>query len=93
MPAVLDDSLSYYECLCKISAKLNETITSQNNLIDAQQTLQKYVDEYFTNLDVQNEINNKLDQMAESGELESIIEQYLQFNTATIFNTVSDMKN
>ena len=93
MPAVLDDSLSYYECLCKISVKLNETITSQNNLIDAQQTLQKYVDEYFTNLDVQNEINNKLDQMAESGELESIIEQYLQFNTATIFNTVSDMKN
>ena len=35
--------------------------------------LQEYVDNYFENLDVQEEINNKLDEMAESGELTEII--------------------
>ena len=100
MPAVLDDSLSYYECLCKIVAKLNDTIKAVNNIVANQSELvnqfnqlKTYVDNYFENLDVQEEINNKLDAMAESGELESIIAQYLQFNTATIFNTVSDMIN
>ena len=77
MPAVLDDSLSYYECLCKVTAKLNETITSQNTLIDAQQALQKYVDDYFTNLDVQEEINKKLDEMAEDGTLSALFEPFI----------------
>lgn len=77
MPAVLDDSLSYYECLCKITAKLNETIASQNNLSDTQQELQKYVANYFTNLDVQEEINNKLDEMAEDGTLSALFEPFI----------------
>lgn len=32
LPLVYDDSLSYYEVLCKVSAKLNEVITGTNNL-------------------------------------------------------------
>lgn len=32
LPAVYDDSLSYYELLCKIQEKLNEVIGSENNL-------------------------------------------------------------
>ena len=32
LPAVYDDSLSYYELLAKIQEKLNEEITSLNNL-------------------------------------------------------------
>lgn len=32
LPAVYDDSLSYYELLAKIQAKLNEVIRSENNL-------------------------------------------------------------
>ena len=87
MPAVLDDSLSYYECLCKIVAKLNDTIKAVNNIVANQSELvnqfnqlKTYVDNYFENLDVQEEINNKLDAMAESGELESIIAQYLQYS-------------
>ena len=93
MPAVLDDSLSYYEVLCKLVAKLNDVISATNSTSDQMLELKNYVDHYFDNLDVQQEINNKLDQMAESGELETIIENYLEFNTATIFNTVADMKN
>lgn len=80
LPAVYDDSLSYYELLCKMTYKLNEVITTQNTQVDAIKELQSlyvelknYVDNYFTNLDVQTEINNKLDQMAQDGTLEKLI--------------------
>ena len=36
--------------------------------------LQEYVSDYFDNLDVQEEINNKLDQMVETGQLQAIID-------------------
>lgn len=32
LPAVYDDSLSYYELLCKISSKVNELITKDNEI-------------------------------------------------------------
>jgi hypothetical protein len=34
LPLVYDDSLSYYEVLCKVVAKLNEMIDSMNELND-----------------------------------------------------------
>ena len=54
--------------------------------------LKSYVDNYFDNLDVQEEINNKLDQMAEDGTLQEIITAYIQSNVAWTFDTVADMK-
>lgn len=43
-------------------------------------------------LDVQEEINNKLDQMLEDGVLEEIIAQFLQSTAIWCFDTVSDLK-
>lgn len=40
--------------------------------------LQQYVDHYFDNLDVQEEINNKLDDLVEDGTLENLIGAYIQ---------------
>lgn len=54
--------------------------------------LKSFVDNYFDNLDVQEEINNKLDQMAEDGTLQEIITAYIQSNVAWTFDTVADMK-
>src|SRR5574344_339334 len=34
LPLVYDDSLSYYELLCKVVGKLNELAENQNNLSD-----------------------------------------------------------
>ena len=48
---------------------------------------------WFDNLDVQEEINNKLDQMAEDGTLQEIIASYLQSNVTWTFDTVADMKS
>ena len=63
--------------------------TYVNESIEAQNT---YINNYFNNLDVQEEINNKLDDMLENGELDEIIQQFLQSNVFWTFDTVADMK-
>ena len=84
LPNVYDDSLSYYEYLCKLNEYLNEVIGQINTLTDNMEDYEadltatwletkEYIDNYFNNLDVQQEINNKLDAMAESGELSTLL--------------------
>lgn len=94
------DALTDYQLLCKVVEYLNKVITSQNEVIEITKSLtlafnelQSFVEHYFENLDVQEEINNKLDQMAEDGTLQEIIGSYLQSNVAWTFNTIDDMKN
>lgn len=54
--------------------------------------LKNYVDNYFDNLDIQEEVNTKIDEMAEGGQLEEIIVAYLQVKGILGFDTVADMK-
>ena len=84
LPLAYDDSLSYYEVLCKLVVYLNTTIANVaalggnvDNLRDAYEQLQQYVNDYFTSLDVQQEINTKLDNMAETGALTTLIEPFV----------------
>jgi len=84
LPLVYDDSLSYYELLCKVISYLNNVITDLNTTIGRQDELEvalaelkSYVENYFNNLDVQQEINNKLDQMVQEGYFKNLVEQYL----------------
>ena len=49
LPLVYDDSLSYYEVLCKTSAKLNEVIDSTNGLLDVWNTYKNDIDTAFGN--------------------------------------------
>ena len=86
LPLAFDESMSYYECICALLEYLNETIVPDINNTNAGlselQTfyldLQNYVNTYFDNLDVQQEINNKLDEMAEDGSLTTLISAYIQ---------------
>lgn len=75
-PSVYDDSMSYYELLCKLMYKLNESISQINinekniNLLDSKlNELKEYVDNYFKSVDFQSYVNNKLDEMASDGTL------------------------
>ena len=86
LPLVYDDSLSYYELLCKVVDYLNTTINTVNELGESFNKLQSYVNNYFTNLNVQTEINNKLDEMAINGTLESIISKYLNQPTNSLIS-------
>lgn len=68
---------------------VNETVA---DYIEQFNQLHDYVHDYFDNLDVQEEINNKLDDMVEAGTLQEIITTYIQSNVAWTFDTVADMK-
>lgn len=100
IPTMFDDSLSYYEALCALNRFIQKNVVEvvNNNAAFSEKLkvqfdeLKEFVDHYFDNLDVQEEINNKLDAMAESGELQEIITTYIQSNVTWTFDTVSDMQ-
>jgi hypothetical protein len=69
-----------------------DTAETVNEYIAKFVELHDYVEDYFANLDVQEEINNKLDNMVEAGTLQEIITTYIQSNVAWTFDTVADMK-
>lgn len=103
IPLAFDETMSYYETLCGLLAYLKDTvIPTVNNNADAvielqnlMEELQNYVDNYFEDLSVQEQINNKLDAMAESGELAEIINQEifgeLNERVTTNTNNITDM--
>lgn len=95
------DNLTTYKMLCKIVGYLQDEIipnvdnigNSQNEILEKFNELKSYVDNYFDNLDVQEEINNKLDEMAENGELQSIINEFMKLNATITFDNVQSMKD
>lgn len=101
LPTSYIESMTYYELLTWLTNYLENTvIPTVNNNAEAVEELQDlfvelktFVDDYFENLDVQEEINNKLDDMAEAGTLQEIITTYIQANVAWCFDTVADMQS
>ena len=93
IPLAFDESMSYYETLCGILSLLKTQEEVVNNNADLLAELESYVQNYFKNLDVQTEVNNKLDEMATDGTLENLISQYLQLQTTFTYDSVDDMKN
>lgn len=100
LPTAFTESMTYYEALAYFVRYLEETIIpaiNQNAEVtkELQQLfveLKQYVDDYFENLDVQEEINNKLDEMAESGQLSEIITAYLNAKSILAYNNKAEMK-
>lgn len=137
LPLVYDDSLSYYEVLCKVVDQMNGFLTDLqtatgsigefaqqfvvnqqflndmadqlgknvedletyiNNRMDdftaAYQQLQSYVNNYFDNLDVQQEINTKLDAMAADGTFNTlfnpVITAWMTAKTAQIDSAIAN---
>ena len=101
LPLVYDDSLSYYELLCKVVDYLNKAMEDVEtlhgdvtNIHKAYVELQSYVNNYFSTLDVQKEINNKLDGMASDGSLSTLLKAIIGNNSLPTFvNSTSDMTN
>ena len=55
--------------------------------------LVNFVETYFDDLDIQEEVNTKLDEMAESGELAELVSQYLESQAIIGFQTSNNLKN
>lgn len=82
-----NDSITrMYESFLALQTYVNNT---KDTLEDAFNTLDNYVRTFFENLDVQDEIDHKLDEMVEDGTLEHIIASYLQ--TQKIYSTHVEM--
>lgn len=99
IPTSYLNSLSYAELVMWFCDYLqNKVIPTVNNNGEAVEELQNlyieiktYVENYFNNLDVQEEINNKLDEMVEDGTLDSILNNYVK--VTKVYNTHDEMIN
>lgn len=74
------DAVTNYQLLCKVVEYLNMVIDNNNkqndNINQLEQnfiTLHNYVNNYFNNLDVQEEINKKIDELITTGEFNSFL--------------------
>lgn len=93
------DAITNWQLFCKLGEEMNKIIEKVNqagvqteNLTNAFIDLQNYVNNYFENLDIQEEINNKLDEMVEDGTLQEIISIYLNSVAIQGFNDISSLK-
>ena len=77
IPLAFDESMSYYETLCGVLSLLKTQEEVINNNADLLSELENYVKNYFTDLNIQTEIDNKLDQMTEDGTLAQIINEQI----------------
>ena len=98
IPLVYDNSLSYYELLCKVVKQLNDTINAVNNNGSAVTELQQlfvelkdYVDNYFTSSDFTQLVNNRLDEMVEDGTLTQLLQNIIDDTYIFTFKTYNDM--
>ena len=86
LPSSYQEAMSYQEMLLWLCDFIeNKVIPAFDNNANAITELQNlyielksYVDNYFTDLDVQEEINNKLDDMATDGSLGKVMQKYIQ---------------
>lgn len=98
LPTAFTESMTYYEALAYFVKELESIIDAVNKNAEATRELQtlfvelkEYVDTYFSDLNVQEEINNKLDEMAEQGQLATIIAQFLEVSPVFAYPTISTM--
>lgn len=105
--AVYNNELTLVEQVQHLFSVVNTTVESQVNLTDAFGTLTNegfkklydFVNDYFTNLDLQEEVNNKLEGYLQDGTLlkllNTIVTPYYQSLTQTlpteVFETVADL--
>lgn len=92
------DALTEWQLFCKLGKEMNKIINSENvlgtqmeNVTNAFNDLYNYVNNYFDNLDIQAEIDKKLNEMVEDGTLQTIMNQYIT-NCPASFNTVAELK-
>lgn len=90
------DAITNWQLFCKLGEEMNKVIDKVNdsgeqveNLTTAFNNLYDYVSNFFDNLDVQDEINNKLDEMVDDGTLQNILNNYA--NIERIYNTTEEM--
>lgn len=94
------DALTEWQLFCKLGKEINKIITSENTLgtqvesvTNAFIELQNYVNNYFDNLDVTDEINQKLNDMATSGAFNPLLQNLFNGYQKQIDNLEENVNN
>lgn len=82
------DALTDYELFCKMMEYVKQFANDNEEFKKRIEDLETYV----YNLNIQEAVNNKLDEMALDGTLENIISQYLALKITYTFNNIASMK-
>ena len=77
IPLVYDESLSYYEVLCKVAKKLNEVIESVN---EQNETIENFISQDLTS-EIEEIVSEELEGYVTSSELTTVLNSYVT-NTA-----------
>lgn len=94
------DALTNWQLFCKLGKEMNKIINSVNisgeqveTLTTAFNNLQNFVNNYFENLDVQEEINNKLDELVNNGTLSNLLEPFFSNINQSILDLENNKRN
>ena len=106
LPLVYDNSLSYYEVLCKVVERLNEEQEQINEIVNEEERLENevvnvknkiaeleaYVENYFDNLDVSEEVESVLNRMYQNGDFNAIFADVVGvYSTPVFVDRMNDM--
>lgn len=93
IPTEFKQCMAWEEQVLWLQKFLCETvIPAFNQNTEAYNNMKEYVENFFATLDVQEEINDKLDEMADDGQLADIISQYLNSTAVFGYDSVASMK-
>lgn len=89
------DGLTDYELFCKMIEYMRKAV-DQLKVYDAKfiefNNRLTELENYINTLDIQDYVNEKLDEMYENGQLESLIEQFIALQTTFTYNNVEEMQ-
>lgn len=73
IPYDFNGTLSLENKFVVLFKTVKEMFTAQDELVKSYKTLHDFINQYFTNLDLQNEVNKKIEEMKNSGELLNLL--------------------
>lgn len=92
IPYDFNGTLSLENKFVVLFKTVKEMFDAQDELVKSYKALYDFINNYFSNLDVQEEINKKIENMAKTGELTTLILPYIKASPV-IVNTKEDMTN
>lgn len=90
LPAVYDDSLSYYELLCKVIQKLNEVIELSNSQSEAIKELEDLMEQFLSG-NIEPYVLEKIAEWFEENEPEIVAEIAALQEDEANYNTLNDI--
>lgn len=90
IPYDFNGTLSLENKFVVLFKTVKEMFDAQDALVKSYKELYDFINNYFANLDVQEEINNKLDELVNSGRLDTMLSIFIPYVTLEMFGGIGD---